>query len=73
MVEKLNLKEYWFLKSVKRYEEMFGPKAFSVNMDGNFRSKRVEKMVNSGMMEVNESGQVVVSETGLEYLYNNEV
>ena len=72
MMDKLNLKEYWFLNSVVRYEKLFGPKAFSLDKNGNFRSKYVSHMVECGYMEVNENKQIVVSDVGKEYLISNK-
>jgi len=72
MLSKKELKEYWFLSGVLRYEELFGPKGFTLKNNGDIRGPRIAGLVERGLMEINSEKEIIVSEAGKKYLLDNK-
>lgn len=64
----LTFKEKYFLRSVARYEKLFGPKGFVITKNGDIKSKRVASLIEKGYMVINSDNEIVVSEEGSEYV-----
>ena len=64
----LTFKEKYFLRSVARYEKLFGPKGFVISKNGDAKSKRAATLIEKGYMTINADNKIVVSDEGNEYV-----
>lgn len=73
MASQPELREWSFLSSVKRYEDLFGEcRGFTIKKDGEVRGERIRGLVERGLMEIRPDKSIVVSEAGKAYLIAND-